>query len=95
MKTLLTLRYTYLLPYFAPFLSRTPFLHFGPVLRTFLYYLIAFCSRLEGTGDAISGRFVGPVVVDKHVKLHDHTLNRSRAILPEAVGGGIFDCFSL
>ena len=36
---------------------------------------------------------MGPFVLDKHVKFNDPGLNRSRDILPEAVGGGIFDCF--
>ena len=34
-------------------------------------------------------RFVGPLVLDKYVKLHDPSLNHSREIPPEAVGGGI------
>ena len=58
-----------------------------------MQYLIAFCSRSEAAGDAISGRFVWPVVLDKHLKLHDPSLNNSHEILPEAVGGGISDCF--
>ena len=71
------------------------FLHFWPILRTFLSYLIAVCSRPEGTGDAISDRFVRPLVLNKHVKFDDPNLNRSREIPPKAVGGGIFDLFPL
>ena len=39
----------------------------GPVLRTFVQYLIAFCSRPETASDVISGRFVGSIVPNKHV----------------------------
>ena len=35
----------------------------------------------------------GKIGPDMHVKFHDLRLNRSREILPEAVGGGIFDGF--
>ena len=66
----------------------------GPVLRTFVEYLITFYSRPEAASDVISGMFVGPVVRDKSVKSHDPSLNRSREIPPEAVGGGIFNCFA-
>ena len=37
--------------------------------------------------------FLGPVVLDKCVQLRDHSLNHSREIPPEVVGGGIFDSF--
>ena len=43
--------------------------------------------------DVISGRFVGSVVPNNHVKFGDPRLNRSREMPPEAVGGGIFDGF--
>ena len=57
-----------------------------PVLHiTFVQYLIAFCGRLEVMSDAISGRFVGAVVPDNHVKFGDPRLNRSQEIPPEAV----------
>ena len=49
--------------------------------------------RPESAGDVISDRFVGPVVLDKCVKLHDPGLNRSREIPPEAIGSGIVDSF--
>ena len=49
--------------------------------------------RLEADGDVISGRFVGPVVLQKHVKLHDPSLTNSRELPPEAVGGGISTAF--
>ena len=66
----------------------------GPVLRTFVHYLKTRCNRPETTGDIISGTFVEPFVLDKCVELHDPSLNRSHEIPPEAVAGGIFDCFS-
>ena len=56
-------------------------------------YLVGFCSRLETISDVISGSLVRPMVADIRVKLHDSNLNRSREILPEAVGGGKFDGF--
>ena len=37
----------------------------------------------------------GPVILDTHVKFHDPSLNRSPEIPPEAVEGGILDCFPL
>ena len=37
----------------------------GPVLCTFVQYLVTFCSRPEATGDFISGWLVGPIVLDK------------------------------
>ena len=48
-----------------------------------------------GARDAISGRFVGPLVLDddKHVQFHDPSMSRVREIPPEAVGGGKIDCF--
>ena len=49
-------------------------------------------DTLEAAGDIISSRFVAPFVLNKHVQFHDPSLNRSREIRPEAVGGGIFDC---
>ena len=49
--------------------------------------------RPEAIGDVISGNFVGPVVLGKPVKFHDHSLNDSREMPPEAVLGGIFDSF--
>ena len=36
---------------------------------------------------------MGPLVIDKGLKFHFPSLNYSPEILPEAVGGGIFDCF--
>ena len=56
-----------------------------------MQYLIAFCSQPEADTVVISGRFVRPVVPDKCVKLHNTCLNRSRDIIPEVIGGGIFD----
>ena len=55
----------------------------GPALRiTFVHYLIAFGSRPEATSDAISGRFVGPVIPDNRVKFSDPRINRSPGIIP-------------
>ena len=62
-----------------------------PVLRTFVRYLIAFCSRRDAASDDISGRFVRLAVPDKCVKFRDPRLKHSPEIRPEAVGGGIFD----
>ena len=42
-----------------------------------MQYLITY-SRPEAAGDVIFGVFVGLVVLDKPVKFHDPTLNRSR-----------------
>ena len=49
---------------------------------------------METASDVIFGRFLGPIICDKRVKLSDPRLNRSREISPETVGGGIFDRFS-
>ena len=57
----------------------------APVLRIFVQYLTAFCSRSEAASDVISSTFVGPIVPDKCVKYRDIHLNRSREIPPEAV----------
>ena len=46
------------------------------------------CQK-EAAGEVISGKFVGPVVLDKYVKYNDPSLNRSWEIPPKAVGGGI------
>ena len=51
------------------------FVHFEPVFRTFMWYLTAFCSRPEWAVDAISGRFMGPLVLAKRVKFHDSGLD--------------------
>ena len=56
-------------------------------------YSIAFCSRPEEASYVISINFIGPIVPDKCMKFRDPRLNRSREILPEAVGGDIFDVF--
>ena len=63
-------------------------------LRTFVQYLIALWNRHEPASSVISGTFVGPIVPDKPVKFRDPCLNHSREILPEAVGGGIFQFFA-
>ena len=49
---------------------------------------------MEAATDVISGTFVEPVLLDKRVKFHDNSLNRSSEIPPEAVGGGIFGCYA-
>ena len=63
----------------------------------FAHFSVVFNSILQptGAGDANSGRFVGPLVLDKHVKLHDPGLSRSRKIPTETVGGVKIDCFPL
>ena len=62
-------------------------------MRTFVQYLITFCSRTEAARDVIYGKSVGPIVLDKLAKFRGPSLNRSPEIPPEAVGGGIFDSF--
>ena len=52
---------------------------------TFVQYLIAFSSGPEVTSNAISGKFVGPVVSDNHVKFGDPRSNLSPEISPEVV----------
>ena len=64
-----------------------------PVLRTFVLYLIAFCSRWETAIDVISGNCVDPIVCDKRVKLCYLGLNLYREILPESVGGAVSTVF--
>ena len=46
----------------------------APVLRTFVQYLIAFCSRLQAAYDVISGVFVRPIVPDKSIQFRDPRL---------------------
>ena len=66
--------------------SRTRFTHFCVVFNCIL--------QLTGKAvDVISSRFVEPIVRDPPVKFRDLRWNCSREIPPEAVGGGIFDCF--
>ena len=65
----------------------TRFAHFCAVLNNIF-------SRPAAASDVICGRFVGPDVLGRRVKFHYPSLNRSREIVPEAVGGGIFDRFS-
>ena len=62
-----------------------------PVLRTFVQYLIAFCSRPETDSDVLAGKFLVSIVPDKLVEFRDPRLNRSREIKPNAAGGDIFD----
>ena len=66
----------------------------GPVLRTFVQYSIAFCTRQEAANDVMSGLFVRLIVPNKIVKFRDPCLNRSREIRPKAIGDGSFDRFS-
>ena len=51
-----------------------------PVLRTFVQYLIAFCSPPEAASEVISGVVVDPIRIKFHVKLGDSRSNRSRDI---------------
>ena len=64
-----------------------------PFLRTFVQYLIAFCSLPQTASDVMSGSFVGPIIHDKRVKFRYSRLNLSREIPLDAVGGGFFDRF--
>ena len=54
----------------------------GPVLRTFVQHLIAFCNRPETASQGISSRCMGPRVLGKCVQFLDHRFNRSGEILP-------------
>ena len=47
----------------------------GPVLRTFMQYPIAFCSRTQADSDVIPGRLVMLIVPNKAVKFCDPHLN--------------------
>ena len=58
----------------------------APVLRTFVQYLIAFCSRPKGPGDVISGRSVELI----NVKFRDPRLSCSGEIRPRVMRDGIF-----
>ena len=63
------------------------------VLRTFLYYLLAFASRLEGAGDTIYDIFVGSLVLEKPVKFYDPSLtvlDKFQPKPPEAVISTVF-----
>ena len=51
-----------------------------PVLRTFVQYLIAICSRPETASDVISGKAVQYASMDACFKLGDARSNRSRDI---------------
>ena len=52
------------------------------VLRTFVQYLIAFCSRLGTASDVIAGKFVELTVTDKRLR---HFLNFDKC-QPEVAG---------
>ena len=64
----------------------------GPISRTFVRYLFAFCSRPEAASDVIFSILVRLSLPNKSVKFCDPLLN-SQKIAPEAIGGGIFDSF--
>ena len=66
--------------------GRTRFTHFCAVLNNIF-------QTTGSSSDVIPGRFWRPIVLDKCVKFDDLSLNRSQEILPEAVGGGIFEFF--
>ena len=63
----------------------------GPVLRNFVQYLIAFCSRSEAASDVISGALVKPTVPGKHVQFRGHRSNHTREIPPEGILGKKID----
>ena len=65
----------------------------APILRTFVQYLISFCSQQEVAADVIPSSFVRFVVLDECVKFGDPHLKRFREIRPKAIGGGILDSF--
>ena len=49
----------------------------GPVLHTFMQYLIAFCSRQEAANDVISDVFVDQTGTDVLAEFGDSRFNRS------------------
>ena len=61
------------------------------VLRTFVQYITAFCSRLEAANNITSSRFVGLNVPDKRLEFHDPHLNHSLEIRAK---DSTFDRFS-
>ena len=65
----------------------------GPVLCTFVQYLITFCSCPEAARVVISGRFVRPGVLDKRAEVNDPSLNSSREKPPKVVAGCISTVF--
>ena len=58
-----------------------------------MQYLIEFCSRLEAASEVISNNCTKPIISNECVKFIDSRLNRSPEIPPNAIRGGIFDCF--
>ena len=56
-------------------------------------FIITFCSRLDTASEVVSGRSVGPIVIDKQEELRDPRLNLSREIPQESVGGFFQDNF--
>ena len=55
----------------------------GLALRTFVQYLIAFCSQPKAGSDVISGWFVSLIIPDKPIKFRGPRLNRSQEIPPK------------
>ena len=56
------------------------FLPATPILRTFMHYLIAYCSRSEVPRDVTSGVALERVRVDVDIQFGDSRSNRSRDI---------------
>ena len=52
----------------------------APILRNFVQYSLAFCSRQEAASGVISGVAVVRTGTDVHVKFRDSRPNRSRDI---------------
>ena len=62
----------------------------GIVLRTFVQYLIAFCSQPETASEVISCSFVRlPLSPTSVYNFCDSRLKRFREIRPEVIGRGI------
>ena len=59
-----------------------------------MQYLIASYSRPEADSDVVSGRFVGPVVLDKCVKFGGPRLNRLVKFHPKPSEAAFFTFFS-
>ena len=65
----------------------------GHVLRTFVQYLMAVCSRTEAASDNLLGQFGRPIVPDKFVKFPDPRFSHSREIPSEAAGAAFWLLF--
>ena len=61
-----------------------------PVLRTYVQYLIPFCSWIEAASDVISGMYMRQSIFDKAVKFGDPRFNYTHEIWLNVNGDDIF-----